>query len=148
MEYNDETLLTAEKYETMAKAYANALKEKGLMIVRVGNGRNEELEKEILSLLSNIRACLFRLGGFLNTTKMYSLNERQIKKICIILDNDTLPSPSIKIMDKTKCFLSFLGYEFQLIKKLIDLRDQSNFESNISRIIDERLTLLSQIFTL
>lgn len=148
MEYNDEKFLTPEQYATMAIAYEKALKERGMMIVRVGDDeKNEELANTIVTLLSNIRACLFRLGGFLNTGKIYNLNERHIKKLGVILDKEDFTITHPKVMDKTKCFLNFLSYEFDLIKNLIVLKEQSNFESNISRLINERLTLLSQIFS-
>lgn len=145
MNYNDEMLLNINEYELMAKAYANALKQKGFIIVQVNNEKNQELILQTLELLANIKVCLFRLGGFLNTGKMYSLTERQIKKLSLIFDS-SLPINSIRPnIDKTKCFLMFISLESQLIKNLIELKEQSSFESDLTRIINDRLILLSQI---
>ena len=88
------------------------------------------------------------LGGFLNTSSFYSLNERQIKKLSILLDftpesnNQSLPR------DKTKCFLAFLSTEFELIKLLLEFAEKSNYESEIKKVIDARLTKLSQILSI
>lgn len=145
MMYNDDELLDAQTYETMAKAYANALKQKGFIIVQVDNEKNKELILQTFELLGKIRACLFRLGGFLGTGKMYSLTERQIKKLSIIFDQEVSLSSLSLGNDKTKYFLSYIGFESNLIKNLIELKEQSSFESDLTRIINDRLTLLSQI---
>lgn len=144
MNYSDDMILSTENYEHMAKAYANAMKQKGYMIVQVDNEKNRELILQTFDLLSKIKSCLFRLGGFLNTSKMYSLNERQIKKLTVIFESE-LPSSTFSTGDKTKTFLMFLSFEALLIKNLIELKEQSNFETDITRIVNDRLILLSQI---
>ena len=144
MDYFDEKLLTTEQYEQIAKAYSKAMKQKGYMIIQVDNEKNRELIIQTFEILAKIRSCLFRLGGFLNTSKMFSLNERQIKKMSIIFDCE-LPSYNITTGDKTKTFLMYLSFESLLIKNLIELKDQSSFENDINRIINDRLILLNQI---
>lgn len=148
MNYNDEGLLSIEQYEVMAKAYADALKKRGLKIVNIDDEIDERDVDEIFDKISNIKSLLFTLGGFLNTSTFYSLNERQLKKLLIIFDKDTIPSLHVKTRDKTKCFLSFLSCEFALTSKLLTLSEKTNFESEIKGMIHQRLTLLSQILAL
>ena len=144
MNYNDEELLSPNKYEEMANAYANALKQKGFMIVAIDDDKNAVFVKNIFELLAKIKLCLFKLGGFLNTSQMYSLTNRQIKKIEIMFDS-ALPEASFPFFDKTKCFLNYISLECELIKNLIALKEQSNFEVELNRIVNDRLSLLSQI---
>ena len=77
---------------------------------------------------------------------MYSLNERQIKKLRIIFDyNKPLKNYKIKY-DKTICFLKFLVLEVNLLRYLLQLCDKSNFEHEIKKIIDDRLITLNKVF--
>ncbi len=146
MNYNDEQLLNISDYEVMAKAYQNALKQKGFMIVQVDNEKNKQLIIDTFDCLSKIKSCLFKMGGFLNTTKLYSLTDRQIKKLSVIFDYSQ-PLKQYKIMaDKTNCFLEFIGLESLLIKNLIELSEQSSFEYDIKNIINTRLSTVQQIF--
>ena len=144
MNYNDEELLSPCKYEEMANAYANALKQKGFMIVAIDDDKNAILIKNIFELLAKIRLSLFRLGGFLNTSSLYSLTSRQIKKLEIMFDS-VLPEVNLPFHDKTKCFLNYISLECELIKNLITLKEQSNFEVELNRIVNDRLSLLGQI---
>lgn len=147
MEYNDEQILNISDYELMAKAYSNELKKRGFMLVQIENGETEELLGEIFYYLFQIKSYLFVLGGFLNTSKFYSLNERQIKKLGILFDQSPSFFNSPPNRDKTKTFLAFLSTEAQLIKNLIALSEKSNYESEIRKMIDSRLSLLSQILS-
>ena len=145
MEYNDEQILNLNDYEKIAKAYAAALSKKGFTIAWLDSEDNTPIIDEIFARLANIKSLLFALGGFLNTGKFYSLNERQCKKLCIIFDH-AIVSPSKKIpFDKTKCFLSFLSEECLLLKALISIAERSSFEAQIKEIIFSRLNFLSQI---
>lgn len=145
--YNDEQILSIDDYEKVAKAYADALRKKGLMIVTT-NEVDSLLLEGIFEKLSNIKSYLFMLGGFLNTGAFYSLNERQIKKLSIIFDDYSLPLAKVAIRDKTKCFLSFLSTEMAVIKDLLKIAPQTSFEKEIEKIIEERLSLLSSILSL
>lgn len=147
MNYNDEGLLSTSQYEIIAKAYADALKKKRLKIVNIDDIDQGEVDK-IFELLAQIKALLFSLGGFLNTSTFYSLNERQIKKLLIIFDREQLPIQSNKCRDKTKCFLSFLSTEFALINALLSVAEKTRFEGEIKALTSARLTLLSQILAL
>lgn len=148
MEYNDEQLMTINDYEMMAKAYASELKKRGFMVVRIDEERNFELIQYIFVDLIKIKSQLFMLGGFLNTSKFYSLNERHLKKLITLFDIAT-ETPSFSLpKDKTKCFLSFLSTECDLLKKLFELTDKSNYESELKKIIDARLTILSEILSI
>lgn len=144
MDYKDDVILTIEQYENIAKKYSESLKKNGFKIIKVDNKKNKELINQILSLMSKIKSSLFRLGGFFNTSKIYSLNERQIKKMIILFDT-SLPIENLQFLDKKKTFSNYIILEFRLIKNLIELKEQSNFESEINRILNERLTLLSNL---
>ena len=48
--------------------------------------------------------------------------------------------------DKTSCFLVFIGLESQLLKVLLQLSEESNFEFELKKIINDRLSALSTIF--
>lgn len=146
MEYNDEQILSCSSYEVMAKAYANAMKEKGFVFLRVDNEKNMALIEETFTLLSQIKSCLFFLGGFLGTGKFYSLNERQIKKLEMIFDKEIPYNKFSFKPDKTATLLEFIGREAGLIKNLIVLSSQSSFESEILKIVNDRLTLMQEIF--
>lgn len=146
MEYNDEQILSCSSYEVMARAYANAMKERGFMFVQVDNEKNRELIEDTFSSLAKIKSCLFFLGGFLGTGRMYSLNERQIKKLEIIFDKEIAHNQYAFKSDKTKALLEFIGCEAHLIKNLITLSSQSSFEYDILKIIGDRLSLLQEIF--
>ena len=144
MDYKDDVILTIEQYENIAKKYNESLKKNGFKIIKVDNEKNKELINQILSLMSKIKSSLFRLGGFFNTSKIYSMNERQIKKMIILFDT-SLPIENLQFLDKKKTFSNYIILEFRLIKNLIELKEQSNFESEINRILNERLTLLSNL---
>ena len=145
MQYDDNQLLSISEYEAMAKAYASELKKRGFMVVQINDELNSQLLQQVFDDLLQIKSFLFSLGGFLNTSAFYSLNERQIKKLSILLDF----SPAISLekvpRDKTKCFLAFLSREMHLIRLLIEFSEQSNYETEIKKIIDARLSLLSQL---
>ncbi|MCI8555012.1 MAG: hypothetical protein HFI85_00340 [Clostridia bacterium] len=145
LSYNDDQLLNAGDYEKLAKAYSQALKSRGFMIVQIDNEESQAKIKEVFELIFAIKSYLFSLGGFLGTSKFYSLNERQLKKLAIIFDFDEQLPLKRAPRDKTKCLLNFLSTECLLIKNLIYLADKSSYEHQIKDIIGARLNLLSQI---
>ncbi len=144
MEYNDEQILNVSAYELMAKEYATMLKKRGFMLVQVGD-EDGVLAGEVFSFLLKAKSLLFALGGFLNTSKFYSLNERQVKKFAIMFEGVECGEKITPPRDKTKCFLAFLSNEFSLIKQITLLAQKSNFERELWDILSARLSLLSQI---
>ena len=146
--YNDECLLPTDEYQKMAKAYADMLEKKGIRIININDEVDKNIINEIFDKLLTIKSLLFAMGGFLNTSRFYSLNERHINKLSVIFDYDLSPSNSVKWHDKTKCFLSFISTELALIKQLINIIDKTSFERDIKNIIDNRLNLLSQLLAL
>lgn len=146
MNFDDEKLLNVEGYEAMAKAYSAFFKQKGFIIVKIDDKENQELINKTITLLSQIKLYLFRLGGRFNTSKLYALTDRQAKKLEVIFDTKLPAISNFVCHDKTKCFFKYLSIEFELIKNLIALKEQSNFESDIFRIINDRLLLLQNIF--
>ncbi len=143
MEYNDDQILSLQDYEKIARAYANGVR--NFKIISLDNEESQKLIIPIFELLYSIKSCLFSLGGFLGTSKFYSLNERQIKKLAIMLDYNEQPDTQHAPRDKTRCLLKFLSNELVLIKNLSNFAEKSNYERQIREIIDARLTLLSQI---
>lgn len=148
MEYNDNPILNINEYEIMAKAYASELKKRGFMIVQIDSDESKQLIEKAFELMLTIKSQLFALGGFLNTSNFYSLNERQIKKLSLLFDYPYPANKSVGKYDKTKMFLSFLSNEFLLIKTLFELSTKTNYESEITKMINSRLTLLSQILSI
>lgn len=148
MNYNDENVLSVEEYELIAKAYADALKEKGLKIIHINNELAPNIIEEIFNKLTEIKSLLFALGGFLNTSSFYSLNERHLKKLSIIFDKENIKFKPTKIRDKTRNFLSFLSCELSFIKLLLEIAEKTNYENELKLIANDRLTLLSQILSL
>ena len=147
MNYDDEKLLNLQDYEEMAKAYASALKSKGFRIVQMEDSYLDGLVEEIFEILFKIKSCLFSLGGFLNTSSFYSLNERQIKKLSLMFDIEGKNINFKPPYDKTKCLLTFLSQECLLIKKLMKLAEISNYESQVKDIINSRLSSLSDVLS-
>ncbi len=145
MEYNDEQILSLQDYEKIAKAYAKGVR--SFKIISLDNEETQKLVLPIFELLYSIKASLFTLGGFLGTSKFYSLNERQIKKLSIMLDFDEVLKVPQPPKDKTRCLLKFLADELVLIRNLSNFAEKSNYERQIKEIIDSRLALLSQILS-
>ncbi len=148
MEYNDEQICSIDDYENIAKAYTAALKSRGFMIIQVDNEASRQLLSEIFELMVTIKNSLFMLGGFLNTSKFYSLNERQLKKLALLYDFQIPTLQNQAPRDKTKCLLYFLSNECKLINSLVKLLGQTNYENKINDIISSRLSLLSQILAI
>ncbi len=146
MEYNDEKLLSIDEYEIMAKAYSAHLKDKGFIFVQVDGRENEQLICDTYELFCRIKSSLLFLGNFLNTGKLYTLNERQIKTFQIMYPSCE-QNISYKIRgDKTKCFLNLQSLESKLLSNLLSLSEQSPFSNQILRIIEQRLYLTSEIY--
>ena len=146
MEYNDEPILSLQDYELMAREYASALHKRGFIFVQVDDAQTNAMAEEAFQVLAEIKACLFNLGGFLNTSTMYSLNERHIKKLRVIFDYDK-PLATFKLRrDKTYCFLRYIGLECKLLKCLFALSQRSNYERELKKINEDRLTTLASIF--
>ena len=146
--YKDEQILSVNEYEKIAKAYADALKKKRLKIVHSEDFFDERLVESIFEKFSIIKACLFALGGFMNTSSFYSLNERQMKKFNIIFDTYSFPHKTAPFRDKTKCFISFISNEFSLINDLIKIAEQSSFEEEIKNMTTQRLSIISSLLAL
>ncbi len=146
MKYNDEQILSLQEYEIMAKEYTNSLKKRGFIFVQVDSEEVSQLIDETFNLLAMNKTCLFLMGGFLNTSSFYSLNERQIKKLRIIFDyGKTLPTFKFR-HDKTECFLKFVGIEARIIKNLLNLSEKTNYEHELKTICQDRLTTMANIF--
>ena len=146
MQYNDEQILSVEDYEVMAKAYASTMKSKGFIFIQVDSSVVKALIEETFDFLAEIKTCLFIMGGFLNTASFYSLNERQIKKLRIIFDYSS-PLQTFKLKhDKTLCFLRFLGLEAKVLKNLLSLAEKTNYETELKKMVDDRLITLGNTF--
>lgn len=146
MEYNDEILPSFEQYEEMSKAYMKNMRKNGFLFVKVDDEETSILVSNIFDILGKIRSCLFFMGGFLGTGKIYSLNDRHIEALKLLFDYDyTFPPYKIR-GDKTKCLLNFLSLESKLIKTLFQLSKTSSFSLQLERIINERLSIIEELF--
>lgn len=145
--YNDEQVLSEKDYEAIAKAYNDLSKNEKFQFLVSQTLPQQEVE-DILTLLETQKVLLLNLGGFMGTGRFYSLHCRQLKKIEIIFEKEVPLSSQNRIFDKTKGFLSFLSKEFELLQKLLAICDKTLFEGEIRKIVNNRLTLLSQIFAL
>ena len=143
MIYEDDKILSLEEYEDLAKKYYQSLKNHDVKFVDLRE--NEELIKETMSSFSLVNQCLFRLGGFLNTSKLYFLTNKQIKIFKTLYDV-TPDIVNLNFKDKTKTFLQYIGLESQLILNLIDLAKKDKNQEVLDRIINDRLVVLKNIF--
>ena len=145
--YNDEQILSINEYEAMAKAYAQILRDKGFRIVCSATP-SAQLVDSIFLHLAKIKCHLFALGGFLGTSPLYSLNERQLNKLCVVFDREKPPIEKASTADKTKNFLSYLSNEFALLQELLTVAEQTSFEQEVKNILNQRLSLLSKTLSL
>lgn len=145
--YNDEQLLSEKDYEAIAKAYKDLSKNERFQFLVSQSLPMQDVE-EILNLFGTEKILLLNLGGFMGTGKFYSLHCRQLKKIEIIFEREIPFLKQNNFFDKTKIFLSFLSKEFELLQKLLAICEKTLFEEELRKIVNDRLTLLSQIFAL
>ena len=148
MNYNDEQLLSIENYQQLAKAYSDALSKKGLKIISIEDNPDPMMIESIFTHLGEIKTHLLCLGGFLGTSKFYSLNERHVKKLSVIFDSSSLPQKRACSRDKTINFLHFLSHELLLIDELFKASETTTFEKDLKEIVHQRLHLLSDILSL
>ena len=136
MIYEDDKILTMEEYEELAKQYYQSYNKNEFKFINTSE--DEVLLDLVFNSFSLVNQSLFRLGGFLNTSKLYTLTNKQIK-IFLNLYNKKLPFLSIKQCDKTNTFLNYIGLESQLLLNLINLARIDKNEDIINRIINDRL---------
>lgn len=143
MIYEDDKILTMEEYEELAKQYYQSYNKNEFKFINTCE--DEVLLDLVFNSFSLVNQSLFRLGGFLNTSKLYMLTNKQIK-IFLNLYNKKLPFLSIKQCDKTNTFLNYIGLESQLLLNLINLARIDKNEDIINRIINDRLIAIKNIF--
>ncbi len=143
MIYEDDKILTMEEYEELAKQYYQSYNKNEFKFINTSE--DEVLLDLVFNSFSLVNQSLFRLGGFLNTSKLYTLTNKQIK-IFLNLYNKKLPFLSIKQCDKTNTFLNYIGLESQLLLNLINLARIDKNEDIINRIINDRLIAIKNIF--
>ena len=143
MIYEDDKILTMEEYEELAKQYYQSYNKNEFKFINTSE--DEVLLDLVFNYFSLVNQSLFRLGGFLNTSKLYTLTNKQIK-IFLNLYNKKLPFLSIKQCDKTNTFLNYIGLESQLLLNLINLARIDKNEDIINRIINDRLIAIKNIF--
>ena len=78
MEYDDFACLKPDEYETLARAYASSLKEKGFIFVQLDSEGKEILIDEMFDLMFKLRASYRALGRFMGCDRFYALNEEQL----------------------------------------------------------------------
>lgn len=147
MEYNDELIPTPENYEKMAKAYSNALKEKGFVFIRLSNEDFCFLIDEIFDILFKLRSSYRYLKGFMGSDKFLELNEEQIEELRDIFSYSKNRAFQIRT-NKTKCFLNTVSLETRLILKLNELAQKSEYFEKLSSIASKRLLLSTELYSI
>lgn len=143
MLYEDDKILTIDEYQKLAQEYLKALDENNFKLISAED--DMPLVKELFENYSQVSRCLFCLGGFLNTSRLYSLTCKQIKTLQEIY-NLKMPKALTVSNDKTKIFLHYLGCESSLILSLIKLSKTSKNIDILERMIIDRLVLTKNIF--
>lgn len=146
MDFNDEPLLTPESYGQIAKAYKQALKDKGFVFVAFDKSDNESALKEVFDTIWLLHDNLFALGGFLGTGAMFNLNEKQILALQNMFEYNYERKKAKLYGDKTKLFLNMLSLENILINKLLCLALSSDKFEQIVNIIKERTALSGSLY--
>lgn len=143
MLYEDDKILTIDEYEKLAKEYLKSFNDKEFKLISAIDDKN--LIQDVLMDFSLISRTLFCLGGFLNTSRLYSLTCKQVKTLQEMYQT-SLPNANIPFKDKTKLFLFYIGCENSLILNLLSLSRTSQNSDKIERMIIDRLVLSKNIF--
>ena len=143
MLYEDDKILTIDEYEKLAREYLTAIEENKIELINVED--DSALIDEMFHSFACVSRALFCLGGFLNTSRLYSLTSKQIKTLQEIYSLK-LPHVVLPSYDKTKLFLHFVGCESGLILSLIKLAKSSNNAQVLEKMISDRLVLCKNIF--
>ena len=143
MLYEDDKILTIDEYEKVAREYLKAIEENKIELIKVED--DSSLIEEVLHSFACVSRSLFCLGGFLNTSRLYSLTCKQIKTLQEIY-NCKMPQAVLPSYDKTKLFLHFVGCESGLILSLNNLAKSSNNAQVLEKMINDRLILCKNIF--
>ncbi len=143
MLYEDDKILTIDEYEKLAKEYLKAFSDNEFKLIRATDDKN--LVQNALTDFALVCRSLFCLGGFLNTSRLYSLTCKQIKSMQEIYQTIP-PKVTVPYRDKTRLFLYYLGCENSLILNLINLAKTSQNCDKIEHIIYDRLVLSKNIF--
>ena len=143
MEYDDEKLPSLDAMAEIAKAYSNNLKQQGFVFVKLSDEEFSFLIEEVFDLLFKLRSSYRALNGFMGSQKLYELNEMQINELRNLFQYKTNRAFQVKT-NKTKCFINTFSLECKLILKLNDLAYKSEQVEKISKLLNQRLTFLSE----
>lgn len=143
MEYNDSKIPTLEDYEKLAKAYAESLKDKGFVFIRLDNENYNFLLDEVFDILFKLRATYRFLGTFLEANQFLELTNGHIEKLRNLFDYKKNRGFRIR-GDRTKAFLNSVSLENRLIIKLNSLAQKSDFFNELSQLCLERLHMSAE----
>ncbi len=145
MEYEDFAFLSPNEYEQLAKAYSNALKEKGFIFVRLDEEGVSNLVDETFDLMFKLRSTYRSLGTFMGSDKFYALNEEQIetmRKMFSYKQNRGFRlSPN-----KTKAFINAISLENRLVMKLFLLAQKSEEYERLVSLCFQRMRMSSDLY--
>ena len=143
MEYDDEKLPSLEVMPELAKAYSNSLKEQGFVFIKLSNEEYSFLIDEVFDTLFKLRSSYKFLNNFMESKKLYNLNEEQIDILRDLFSYKTNRAFQVKT-NRTKCFINTFSLEFKLVLKLNELAYKSEKIEEISKILNKRLQILAE----
>ena len=145
MEYNDFACPTPDEYEVLAKAYTNALKQKGFIFVRLDSEGVNVLVDEVFDLLFKLRSTYSALGSFLGANNFYRLNEEQIDIMRTMFDYKHNRSFKMN-WNKTKCFVNSISLENRLIMKMLLLAQKSDEYEKLLGLCFQRMRMSTDLY--
>lgn len=145
--YNDDCLAGPEEFERMAKAYSNALKDKGFLFVSLNNENFDFLIDEVFDILFKLQSSYHFLNGFLGSDKFLELTKQQIEILRKEFNYEKNRAFKLRT-NNTKCFLNNISLESKLLLKLGELAKKSGKFEEISSLCEKRILLLIENFNI
>lgn len=145
MEYDDFACLKPDEYETLARAYASSLKEKGFIFVQLDSEGKEILIDEMFDLMFKLRASYRALGRFMGCDRFYALNEEQLALLREKFDYKQNRGFQMR-WNKTKCFLNTISLENRLLIKIFLLAQKSDEFEFLVGLIFQRMRMSADLY--
>lgn len=145
MVYNDEGFASLDAIEQMAKAYNDAMKEKGFVFVNLDEVGKNILAKEVMEILFKLRSSYRYMKNFLSSSSIASLTEQHIEKMRTLFSIED-NTGYIITCNNTKCFLNAISLEQMLNTKLLLLSQKCSYGEELISLIIERNELISRCF--
>lgn len=145
--YEDNSFPSLDSYEKMAKAYSDALKDKGFLFIPLNQENFDFLIEEIFDILFKLRSSYRFLNGFLGSDKFLDLTEQQIEVLRKEFNYEKNRAFRLRT-NNTKCLLNNISLECKLLLKLNELAQQCGKLELLSSLSEKRLLLLIENFNI